>query len=106
MSHWTRPLFLALVATAFLAAPAMAGTVENILTAKIASSKTLKLEDGITVKVQPSTDLRGEKGEKITFDDIPDPATFPGHVMLKVEGPKIGSTVQATKLKIQALLLN
>ncbi len=106
MTLMTRRILFALLATLFLAASAHAGTVQNALVTKISGTNTLKLEDGITVKVQASTDLRGEENEKIQFADIPDPAIFPGFVVLRVDGPKVGSTIHATKVKIHQLLLN
>jgi len=100
-------LLAGLVACGLLAGTAAAEKIENVLVTKIASTSTLKLEDGITVKVQPSTEIRNQEGERIKFEDIPDPAEMKyGMVVLSVEGPKTSSGIQATKLKIEEILRN
>ncbi len=104
MRNLMRRLSAALLASAFLASPMLGATVENLLVTKIASTNTLKLEDGITVKVQASTEIRNEHDERITFADIPDPATVQGAVMLRVEGAKVSGAIRASKVKIHQIL--
>lgn len=107
MKIWnlTRSIALALAATLALATAGWGFEVENILVAKVSASRTLNLEDGITVKVSDSTEIWTREGERVSFADIPDPEDVkPGQVGLEVEGIKSGSTVNATKVTIQVLM--
>lgn len=99
-----RGLTAVFLASAFLASPVLGATVENLLVTKIESTNTLKLEDGISVKVQDSTEIRDEHGERITFADIPDPATTQGAVMLRVDGSSVSGTIRASKVKVHKIL--
>ena len=83
---WTqlRNGLVAALASCLLATAASAGTVEGLLLAKVSATRTLKMEDGITVQVQDSTQIRDRHGKTLVLDDIPDPMEVPGDVMLTV----------------------
>ncbi len=100
-----RKALVAALASCLFAAAASAGTVEGLLLAKVSATRTLKMEDGITVQVQDDTEIRDRDGKRLSLDDIPDPVEVAGSVMLTVEGPSSNGTVQATRITLWDLLL-
>ncbi|MAE95704.1 MAG: hypothetical protein CL910_13695 [Deltaproteobacteria bacterium] len=109
MKTWkpTRTILLALAVSLGLATAGFGFEVENILVSKISETRTLNLEDGVTVKVSDSTEIRTREGERVSFADIPNPEDVaPGHVGIKVEGSKSGNTINASKVTIQNVLMN
>ncbi|MCP3984874.1 MAG: hypothetical protein GY723_10830 [bacterium] len=89
----------------FAATEAWAWSDENRMESLVAGSRTLKLEDGITVRVGDSTEIRDSEGDRIDFSEIPDPIEVaPAWVVVKVEGVLSGKTVNATSVTVRPLV--
>jgi hypothetical protein len=103
----TLTMALALVASLAVATAGWSFETENILVSKVSATRTLHLEDGITVKVSDSTTFQNQQGDKLSFADIPRPEDVaPAFVGLKVEGSRSGSTINARKVTLQNILVN
>ena len=97
---------LVLAASLLVAGAASAWSDELTVQSKVPGSNSLVLEDGLTARVSDSTEIRNADGVRIDFADIPDPVDVaPGVVMVRVEGSRSGTTVQATKITVRPLLL-
>ena len=97
---------LALTAVLLVAGAAWAWTDETTVQSKVEGSRSLVLEDDITVRASDSTEIRDTNGVLIDFAAIPDPVDVaPGVVMVRVEGVLSGNIVQATKITVRPLLL-
>ncbi|MBW2396571.1 MAG: hypothetical protein JRG95_20155 [Deltaproteobacteria bacterium] len=95
-----------ILAMSWLAASgAWAWTDETTVESLVAGSRTLLLEDNITVRASDQTEIRDSNGVRIDFSEIPAPIDVaPAVVMVKVEGVLSGNTVQATKITVRPLL--
>ena len=89
----------------FVASGASAWSDETRLESVAASSRTLVLEDNITVRASDQTEIRDNNGVRIDFSEIPVPVDVaPAVVMVKVDGVRSGNVVQATKILVRPLL--
>ncbi len=78
---------------------------ETTVQSVTAGSRTLVLEDNITVKASDRTEIRDNDGVRIDFSEIPLPVDVaPGVVMVKVEGVRSGNVVNATKITLRPVL--
>ncbi len=96
---------LVVAASLLLAGAASAWSDETTVQSKAPGSSSLLLEDDVTVRVGPSTEIRNANGVRIQYADIPDPEEVkPASVMVRVEGSRSGSVVTASKITVRPLL--
>ncbi|MCP5057940.1 MAG: hypothetical protein GY937_14640 [bacterium] len=95
-----------ILATSLLAAGgAWAWTNETMVKSVTTGSRTLLLEENITVKAGDQTEIRDTEGARIDFSEIPNPVDVaPGHVVVKVVGVRSGNTVNATAITVRPIV--
>lgn len=86
-------------------APAWAGTVRGsgTVTAKSAAQQTLLVDDQVTVKITPDTQLVDSAGNRLSFDSIPVSGDQDGQVLVDYEGSQSGSAVVADRVVVTLL---
>ncbi len=109
MTQWNRPrawrsLMAAMILSLLLGGAASAATFEGIIEGKVAATKTLNMEDGVRVKIQSSTQILDRNGDRVSFDDLPDPAVSPLRAMLRVEGQNVTGVLRASKITIMEII--
>ncbi len=106
MTQWNRwrAVTGALILSLVLAGPAAGATFDGLVESKVESTQTLNMEDGVRVKIQSSTQIVDSKGNRASFDDIPDPNVDRLTAMLKVEGQKVTGVLRASKITILELI--
>jgi hypothetical protein len=86
---------------ALVAGPAWAGTVSGsgMVTAKSSTPQTLVVDDQVTVRITPDTQLVDPAGNPVAFADIPvgGPA---GQVLVDYRGIQAGSGVVADRVVV------